>query len=80
MKLTLTPAQFHAALSKLYSEPGASVSLGSGGNSGSVTGDGVTIGFTYDGSSSLAVNVLSKPWYLPESVVESHISQYFAAQ
>ena len=76
MTLQLTPTQYALSLTKLQHEPEAVVTVK--GNSGTVAGDGVSLSFSYDGVTTLTVTTTSKPWYMPQSLIDSHISDYFA--
>jgi hypothetical protein len=46
------------------------------GNSGQIEADGVTVSFTYDGTATLTLVLVSKPFYIPAAMVWSEIEGY----
>lgn len=47
------------------------------GDSGTVDSHGVTVDYTYDGE-TLALTVVKKPFFCPESAVEDKLREFFA--
>lgn len=67
----ITPAQFAAIAADVKTTVGVSLD----GNTGTQSADGYTVEWAYDGESNLVIDVLKKPFLIPESIVESHITQ-----
>ena len=69
----VTPEKFSGLELKLLASHQAVMEMD--GNSGSISGHGVTAGVTYDPvAQTLDVTVKSHPWYIPQATVESAIS------
>lgn len=68
----LTPEQYELRKNDLIAQ-GILIA----GNSGEIEYKGVTVGYEYNGT-SLTVTIEKKPWYDPESAVESAITGWFA--
>lgn len=47
-------------------------------NSGTVTHDGVSIGYAFDGT-TLTLTILSKPFFIPASVIFGELAPYLPA-
>jgi hypothetical protein len=69
----LSPSQYQSRASELATQ-GISIA----GNSGEIEYKGVTVGYCYNGVDTLVVTIEKKPWYDPESAVESAITGWFA--
>lgn len=69
-----TPAQLDHLRAELATN-GVTVPAG---DSGQITGRGITADFTYDGSSGLVVTIRSKPWYLPAATIFADIKNALA--
>lgn len=46
------------------------------GDSGTLSGDGCTIGYSYV-EPTLTINIDSKPWWMTTGAIESHIQSFF---
>jgi hypothetical protein len=48
------------------------------GNSGQSADpkDGVTLGFVYDGTANLDLTIITKPWYIPASLIWNELDGY----
>jgi hypothetical protein len=68
---TATPDQIASLRNQLYAE---GVTLPDG-NSGQITGDGITANFSYDGT-TLTVTIIDKPWYIPASMIFDKIQSH----
>jgi hypothetical protein len=68
----LSPSQYQSRVSELAAQ-GIPIT----GNSGEVEYKGVTVGYSYNGTDTLVVTIEKKPWYDPESTVESAITGWF---
>ena len=72
------PAKFSGLELKLLASHQAVMEMD--GNSGSISGHGVTAGVTYDPvAQTLDITVKSHPWYEPLGVVESAITSNIKA-
>jgi hypothetical protein len=75
MQITLTPQQFTDAVERLEKNYGITATT----PSGALSHSGVTVSYSYDGTGSLSVEVLDKPFYVTEHYVEGQIAGWFSA-
>jgi hypothetical protein len=73
MIIAITRANFELARQKLLNE-----NIVVSGDQGIITGDGVTLKFAYDGIDFLQIDVVHKPFYMPESMIENEIKKWFS--
>ena len=64
--------QFEAAASKLKQQAGLDIA----GDAGQISHSGVTVNYAYDGA-ALKLDVLKKPFFLSEGMIESQINGWF---
>jgi uncharacterized Fe-S cluster protein YjdI len=69
----LTPEQYELRKNDLIAQ-GILIA----GNSGEIEYARATVGYCYNGVDTLVVTIEKKPWYDPESAVESAITGWFA--
>ena len=74
----VTSAQLQAAKEHL-SANGATVSPAADGNSGNISGHGISADFSFDpGAGVLTVDVVHKPFFVPLSGIQSQIADGLA--
>lgn len=74
LTIPLTPQQFASSRAKVEAELHQSLR----DDAGTIEHDGVKLSYTYDGK-ALAVNIVHKPFLVPESTIDSKISTWFSA-
>jgi len=73
IQVKLTPEQFAAKCAQLKAEQDIELA----GNTGLLDHGGFSGSYAYDGT-TLTITVTHKPFFVPESVVESHLLAWFA--
>lgn len=69
---TATPAQI-ASLRKQLAANNIAIP---DGNSGLITGHGITMSFSYDGTANLSVTILNKPWIPTASMIWEELQNH----
>lgn len=73
---SITPTAFIALKEKVAAKLGITITT----DSGQDTAQGFTVSWDYDSAEQeLTIQVLSKPWYVPASLVQSEINSLFGA-
>jgi hypothetical protein len=72
MEITITRAQFEAARERMKNEYGVLLE----GDGGILSHSGVHISFAYK-EPTLDITVLSKPFFIKESTIETDIAEWF---
>ena len=75
MQINITPVKLAEAAQQVSAKVGHPVDL----TAGTLSHDGATVKYSYDGVGVLTIDVLSKPFYLSEGFVERQISGWFSA-
>lgn len=70
--VTMSREQFAAAAARLQRQAGVDIT----GDTGQLSHSGVTLNYAYDGA-ALTLEVLKKPFFLSEGIIESQISGWF---
>ena len=74
LTFSLTPAEFAKCRQELIDQQHIEMPEG---NAGEVSASGVTVAYSYDGCSTLTVQIVHKPMLIPESAIESRIQRWF---
>lgn len=72
MTFQISPAELEAKRQQL-GKSGITIE----GDSGTIQTHGVALSYTYDGA-TLTVTTVSKPFYIPQSTIDSELSGFFA--
>ena len=73
IQIELTPDQFAAKCAQLKAEQGLVLT----GTCGTLSHGGFAGTFSYDGT-TLLITIAKHPFFIPESVIESHLLAWFA--
>jgi hypothetical protein len=68
----VTPAEMDS-FRAILTQDGVTVPAG---NEGQIVTHGVTMAFSYDGTAGLTLTIVSKPFYVPASMIWSEIQGY----
>lgn len=47
------------------------------GNSGTTEYDGITFSYSYDGTKSVSISIVKKPFFVSELAIENHLNQLY---